>query len=98
MTNGSKGGRDRLWAITKFSLGEFCSNMFLWSFRWNMSLIDDKAKQAIHFRTSFGLAQNWPIFAVRGSGKPHIAILAPKSFENLPIHDIFSKFKAQATF
>ena len=72
--------------------------MFLWSFRWNMSLIDDTAKQAIHFRASFGLAQNWPIFAVRGSGKPHIAILAPKSFENLPIHDIFSKFKAQATF
>ena len=98
MTNGSKGGRDRLWAITKFSLGEFCSNMFLWSFRWNMSLIDDKAKQAIHFRTSFGLAQNWPIFTVRGSGKPHIAILAPKSFENLPIHDFFSKFKAQDTF
>ena len=98
MTNGSKGGRDRLWAITKFSLGEFCSNMFLWSFRWNMSLIDDTAKQAIHFRASLGLAQNWPIFAVRGSGKPHIAILAPKSFEILPIHDIFSKFKAQATF
>ena len=98
MTNGSKSGRDRLWAITKFSLGEFCSNMFLWSFRWNMSLIDDTAKQAIHFRASFGLAQNWPNFTIRGSGKPHIAILAPKSFEILPIHDIFSKFKAQATF
>ena len=63
-----------------------------------MSLIDDKAKQAIHFRTSFGLAQNWPIFTIHWSGKPHVAILAPKSFENLPIHDIFSKFKAQATF
>ena len=98
MTNGSKSGRDRLWAITKFSLGEFCSNMFLWSFRWNMSLIDDKAKQAIHFGTSFGLAQNWPNFTIRGSEKPHIAILAPKFFENLPIHDIFSKFKVQATF
>ena len=63
-----------------------------------MSLIDDKAKQAIHFRSSFGLAQNWPNFTICRFGKPHIAILAPKSFENFPIHDIFSKFKAQATF
>ena len=63
-----------------------------------MSLIDDKAKQAIHLRTSFGLAQNWPNFTIRGYEKPLIAILAQNFFENLPIHDIFSNFKVKATF